>query len=165
MQKKKYYASRKQMIPLAIFAGILTCPFWAATMLLILEMFEWKNGLKSLFSLFLVTPLGFIAYFFSNKAIQIFSNQRPILTLSQDMIRSIDFKGRVIIKKHIKIPEIYEVELKKTLLDRQYYLLFIMKDNSKQKLNVGLGFMKNEDVLDLKQQLDKRISAKAKHIQ
>ncbi len=54
---------------------------------------------------------------------------------------------------------------KKTLLDRQYYLLFIMKDNSKQKLNVGLGFMKNEDVLDLKQQLDKRISAKAKHIQ
>jgi len=81
------------------------------------------------------------------------------------MIRSIDFKGRVIIKKNIKIPEIYEVELKKTLLDRQYYLLFIMKDNSIQKLNLGLGFMKNEDVLDLKQELDKRISAKAKHIQ
>lgn len=40
-----------------------------------------------------------------------------------------------------------------------------MKDNSKQKLNLGLGFMKNEDVLDLKQELDKRISAKAKHIQ
>jgi len=26
MQKKKYYASRKKMIPLAIFAGILACP-------------------------------------------------------------------------------------------------------------------------------------------
>ena len=165
MQKKKYYASRKQMIPLAIFFFFFTCNFWAATVLLFLVIFEWYNGLKSLFLLFLVTPLGFIAYFFSNNAIQMFSNQRPILTLSQDMIRSIDFTGRVIIKKHIKIPEIYEVELKKTLLDRQYYLLFIMKDNSTQKLNVGLGFMKNKDILDLKQELDKRISSKAKHIQ
>ena len=124
MQKKKYYASRKQMIPLAIFAGILACPFWAATVLLILEMFEWKNGLKSLFSLFLVTPLGLIAYFFSNKAIQMFSNQRPILTLSQDMIRSIDFKGRVIIKKTLKYQRSMKLSSKKPyLIDNIIYFL------------------------------------------
>ncbi|WP_227552210.1 MULTISPECIES: hypothetical protein [unclassified Acinetobacter] len=162
MDKKNYYASRRQILPLSIFTGIFACPFWFATLLFTIELFEFKYGIKSLFLIILIALLGSFSYFLSRKAILIFKNQSPILVLTQDKIQTIEFKGRGVTKKEVFLRDIAQVELKKTLLDRHYYLRLIMKDRSIQKLNLGLGLMHNNDIFDLKHSLDHYIPPKAK---
>lgn len=162
MNKKKYYASHRQMLPLAIFTGIFACPFWYATLLLIIELFEFKNGVKNLYLIFVIALLASFSYFLSRKAVLLFKNQSPILVLTQDKIRTIEFKGRSVIKKEVLLRDIAQIELKKTFLDRHYYLRLIMKDQSIQKLNLSSGLMRNDDIVELKQALDYYIPPRAK---
>ncbi|WP_288497467.1 hypothetical protein [uncultured Acinetobacter sp.] len=162
MNKKKYYASHRQMLPLAIFTGIFSCPFWYATLLLIIELFEFKNGVKSLYLIFVIALLASFSYLLSRKAVLLFRNQSPILVLTQVKIRTLEFKGRGVIKKEVLLRDIAQVEIKKTFLDRHYYLRLIMKDQSIQKLNLSSGLMRNHDIVELKQALDYYIPPRAK---
>ncbi|MDR0238500.1 hypothetical protein [Acinetobacter sp.] len=164
MNKKKYYASHRQMLPLAIFTGIFACPFWLATLLLIIELFEFKYGVKSLYLILVIALLASFSYLLSRKAVSLFRNQSPILVLTQDKIRTIEFKGRGVIKKEVLLRDIAQVELKKTFLDRHYYLRLIMKDQSIQKLNLSSGLMHNDDIVELKLALDHYISPRAKQL-
>lgn len=163
--EKYYFASLIRMRILAIFIGIFACPFWLVIILLCMELFKFDQGLKSLFILIPLVLVGFIAYILSRSTFLLFRNKEPILTLSPLKIKTIDYKGQGIRDKNIIIQDIDQVELKKTLLDRHYCLIFTMKDQTQQTLNFATGWMRNADILELKQSLDEMIPKKAKHIQ
>lgn len=165
MIEKHYFASLIRMRILAIFIGIFACPFWLVTLLLCIEMFKFHQGLKSLFILIPIIIMVFIAYILSRNTFHLFRNKYHILTLTPTKIQTIDYKGQGIRDKNILIQDIDQVELKKTLLDRHYCLIFTMKDQTQQTLNFATGWMKNADILELKQSLDEIIPMKAKHIQ
>ncbi len=165
MIEKHYFASLIRMRILAIFIGIFACPFWLVIVLLCMELFKFDQGLKSLFILIPLVLVIFVAYILSRNAFHLFRNKEPILTLSPLKIQTIDYKGQGIRDKNILIQDIDQVELKKTLLDRHYCLIFTMKDQTQQTLNFATGWMKNADILELKQSLDEIIPMKAKHIQ
>lgn len=164
MNKKKYFASHTRMKILAIFTALFACPFGLASIILSMEIVQFNHGFKSLYLFILLFPILFITYLLSCKAWRLFHNHQPILTLMPTKIQTINFKGQAIHKQIILLQDIDEVELKKTWLDRHYYLVFHMRDQTKQQINFALGWMKNEDIIDLKNELDKWIKPKTKQI-
>ncbi|WP_173911576.1 hypothetical protein [Acinetobacter sp. Marseille-Q1618] len=164
MNKKKYFASHTRMKIVAIFTVLFACPFWLASIFASVEIVQFNHGLKSLYLLILLLPILFIAYLLSRNAYRLFKNQQPILTLTPIQIRTIDYKGQGVHNQTILLKDISEIELKKTWLDRHYYLVFHMRDQTKQQLNFATGWMKNEDIVGLKNELDKWIKPKTKQI-